>query len=175
MRIQPLVRRRQWRWRLAAVALAVAGAALLGCLRLGQAWESGLRRGDFAELPLPILIALSLAVVVSTPLTLLGMAALAFSEERIDVDTREIRIETTAFERTHVRRIPRAELECWRETRWPLSPWWTWAVRRLAARSGGRLHPLAAAAGPGEKRRIGLALAQATGKPLLGDFGRRIQ
>jgi hypothetical protein len=36
------------------------------------------------------------------------------------------------------------------------------------------MHPLAGAAGPKEKRRIGLALARATGKPLVGDFGRRL-
>ena len=47
-------------------------------------------------------------------------------------------------------------------------------VTRLAARSGGKLHPCAAAAGPKEKRTIGQALSAATGKPLMGDFGRRI-
>ena len=174
VRIQPLVRHRPWRFRMAAVGTAVAGAALLGSARLGQAWEAGLKKGDFGDLPLPLLIVLSLAVIVSTPLALLGLAALAFAEERIAVSPDEILIETTAFERTRTLRIPRSELECWRETRWPLPPWWTWAVRRLAARWRGRLHAVAAAAGPREKRAIGLALAEATAKPLLADFGRRI-
>jgi len=154
---------------------AVSVAALLGCFRLGQAWEAGLRRLDFGDLPLPILIVLSLTLLVAAPLSLLGLAALAFAEESIEVDAEGVTLRRTAFEKTRIARIARAELECWRETYWPLSPWWTWAVRRLAARSGGRLHPVAAAAGPKEKRRIGEALAAATGRPLVDDFGRRLR
>lgn len=173
MRIQPLVRLRAWRFRMAAVGAVVAGATLLGSARLAQAWEVGLRRGDFGDLPIPVMILLSLAVLVSAPLALLGLAALAFAEERIEVGPDEIVIQTTAFERTRTERIPRSELECWRETYLPLPPWWTWAVKRLAARSGGRLHPVAGAASPKEKRRIGEALAEATGRPLVGDWNRR--
>jgi hypothetical protein len=173
--IQPLARGRAWRIRMALVGSAVAGAALLGCYRLGQAWEAGLRRLDFGDLPLPLLVALSLILLVAAPLSLLGLAALAFAEESIEVDAEHVTVKTTAFERTRITRIPRADLECWRETYWPLPPWWTWAVRRLAARSGGRLHPIAAAAGPTEKRLVGEALAAATGRPLLGDFGRRLR
>jgi hypothetical protein len=156
------------------VGIAVAGAALLGAMRLGQAWETGLRRGEFTDLPLPILIVLSAAVLISTPLALLGLAALAFAEERIEVGPEGITIERTAFERTRTDRFARRDLECWRETYLPLPPWWTWSVKRLAAREGRRLHPVAAAAGPREKRRIGEALAKATGKPLLGVSGRKV-
>jgi len=163
---------RGWRLRIAALATAVAGAALVGSLRLGHAWEAALRRSDFADLPLAVLIFLSLAVLVSAPLSLVGLAALAFAEEAIDVGPDEITIRTTVFERTRTIRIAARELDCWRETIWPLPPWWTWAVTRLAARSRGRLHPIAGAAGPKEKRAIGLALAAATGKPLIGDRGR---
>ncbi|MET0620135.1 MAG: hypothetical protein ABW056_07640 [Thermoanaerobaculia bacterium] len=173
--IQPLARARSWRMRMALIGGAVAAAALLGCFRLGQAWEAGLRRLDFGDLPLPILIALSLTLLVAAPLSLLGLAALAFAEESIEVDAEGVTVRRTAFEKTRITRIGRADLECWRETYWPLSPWWTWAVRRLAARSGGRLHPVAAAAGPKEKRRIGEALAAATGRPLVDDFGRRLR
>jgi hypothetical protein len=165
---------RRWRLRMTAVAGAVAGAALLGSLRLGHAWEAALRRGDFSDLPLAVLIFLSLAVLVSAPLALVGLAALAFAEERIEVEPDAITIATTVFEKTRTARIRASELECWRETLWPLSPWWTWAVTRLAARSGGRLYPIAGAASPKEKRAVGLALAAATGKPLVGDWGRRI-
>jgi hypothetical protein len=172
--IRPLVRSRGWRLRLAAAGLAVAGLALVGAARLIQAWETGLRRGDFSDLPLPLLLALSLAVGLSTPLALAGLAALAFAEESIEVSRETVTIRTTAFERTRVSVIPRRLLECWRETRLPLSPWWTWSVRRLAARAGGRLIPLAGAVGPREKREIGLTLARATGRPLLGDFGRLV-
>ncbi len=175
VRIQPLVADRAWRFRIVAIGVAVAGAALLASVRLGSAWETGLKRADFGDLPLPALIALSLAVLVSAPLSLLGLAALAFAEERIEVRGEEVKIETTAFEKTRTARIPLDTLECWRETYWPLPPWWTWAVKRLAARSGGRLHPLAGAAGPKEKRAIGEALAEATGRPLMGDWGRRIR
>jgi uncharacterized membrane protein len=173
--IPPLVQDPAWRRKIAAIALAVAGAALLGAYRLGQAWDSGMRRGDFGDLPLPVLIFLSLAVLVSAPLALIGLAALAFAEERIDVGPEGITIRTTAFERTRTEAIAADALDCWRETYWPLSPWWTWAVKRLAARSRGRLYPIAGAAGPGEKRAIGEALAKATGKPLVGDWGRRIR
>ena len=173
--IPPLVQDPAWRRKIAAIALAVAGAALLGAYRLGQAWDSGMRRGDFGDLPLPVLIFLSLAVLVSAPLALIGLAALAFAEERIDVEPEGITIRTTAFERTRTEAIAADALDCWRETYWPLSPWWTWAVKRLAARSRGRLYPIAGAAGPGEKRAIGEALAKATGKPLVGDWGRRIR
>jgi hypothetical protein len=166
---------RRWRIRMTAVAAAVAGAALLGSLRLGRAWEATLRRGDFGDLPLSVLLFLTLAVLVSAPLALVGLAALAFAEEKIEVGPEEITIRTTVFERTRTERIPARELECWRETVWPLPPWWTWAVTRLAARAGGRLHPLAGAASPKEKRAIGQALAAATGKPLMGDWGRRIR
>ena len=84
--IPPLVQDRGWRRRMAAIALAVAATALLGACRLGLAWDSGMRRGDFGDLPLPVLVFLSLAVLVSAPLALVGLAALAFAEERIDVD-----------------------------------------------------------------------------------------
>jgi len=156
------------------IAVAVGAAALLGSARLGQAWETGLRRGDFGDLPLPLLILLTLAVLVSTPLALIGLSALAFAEERIEVGQQGITIERTAFERTRTQRLSSRDLECWRETYWPLPPWWTWSVRRLAARCAGRLYPVAAAAGPREKREIGIALARATGKPLLGDRGRPV-
>jgi len=173
--IQPLVGNRAWRFRLAAVGAAVAAAALLGAFRLGQAWDAGLRHGDFGDLPLPVLLFLSLAVLVSAPLALIGLAALAFAEEEIDVRSDAVTIRSTAFERTRTDRIPAGDLECWRETYLPLSPWWTWAVRRLAARARGRLYPIAGAAGPKEKRQIALALSDATGKPLIADWGRRIR
>lgn len=173
--IRPLVRSPRMRRRLLGLAAAILLAALFGGARLGASWEAGLRKGDFSDLPLPILVGLSLSIGVSTPLALLGLAALAFGEETIEIDGRTIRIATTAFERTRTRLIDRKDLECWRETLWPLPPWWTWAVQRLAARASGRLHPLAGAASPGEKRRIGVALARATQKRLVGDFGRVIQ
>lgn len=170
--IRPLVRRRKDRLRLIAVAAALLGAAFFGGARLAGAWEAGLRKGDFADLPLPVLAALTVAVCLSTPLALLGLSALAFAEETVEVGPDEIVISTAAFERTTVRRIPRADLECWRETFLPLPPWWTWAVERLAARARGRMLPLAGMAGPREKKRIASALALATGKPVVRDFGR---
>lgn len=133
-----------------------------------------MRRGDFGDLPMPLLIFLSLAVLVSAPLALIGLAGLAFAEERIEVEPAGITIRTTAFERTRTEAIASDALDCWRETYLPLPPWWTWAVKRLAARSRGRLYPIAGAAGPAEKRAIGEALARATGKPLIADWGRRI-
>jgi len=174
VRIPALAGDPRWRRRMAALGALVAAAAVLGSLRLGRAWEAVAKRGDFADLPLPLLVFLSVAVLVSAPLALIGLTALAFAEERIETGPDAVTIRSTVFERTRVETIPLSELECWRETLWPLSPWWTWAVTRLAARSGGRLHPIAGAAGPKEKRAIGLALAQATGKPLLGDFGRAL-
>ena len=165
---------RSWRWKMGVTALAVAAAALLGSLRLGSAWEATVKRGDFSDLSLPLMGFLSVAVALSAPLALIGLAALTFAEERIDVEPDAVTIRTTVFERTRTRVIPRRELECWRETFWPLPPWWTWAVTRLAARSAGRLHAFAGTASPREKRAIGLALAAATGKPLVGDFGRRL-
>lgn len=171
--IRPLVRRRRDRVRLLLVAAVLVAAAFFGGARLASAWEATLKKGDSSELPLPVLALLSVAVGVSTPLALVGLAALAFAEETVDVESDEIVIRTQAFERTTVRRIRREELECWRETLLPLPPWWTWAVERLAARSGGHLTPIAGMAGPREKRRIARALARATGKPVVRDFGRR--
>jgi uncharacterized membrane protein len=173
--LPPLVQDRAWRRRIAAIALAVGIAALMGAYRLGQAWDAGMRRGDFGDLPLPLLIFLSLAVLICAPLALVGLAALAFAEERIEVAPEGITIRTTAFEKTRTEVIAAGDLECWRETYWPLPPWWTWAVKRLAASSRGRLYPIAGAAGPAEKRAIGAALARATGKPLVGDRGRAIR
>ena len=172
--IRPLVRTRGARWRLAALAAAVLACALLGGARLARVWEAGLRRGTFEDLPLEILLPVSLAVGLSTPLALLGLAALAFAEERIDITPDSVRIRTTAFERTQVRVIARGELTAWQETYRPLPPWWTWAFRRLAARAGGSLVPLAGAAGHSEKRAIGLTLARATGVPLIGTAGREV-
>jgi hypothetical protein len=173
--IRPLVRSRVWRRRLAAGAAIVVVASLFGVARLVPLWEASLRRGSFSELPLPVLVFLSLAVGITTPLTLIGLAALAFAEERVEVGPSEVVISTTAFERTRVRRLSIAELDCWRETYVPLSPWWSWSVKRLAARSQGQLFPIAGGAGPKEKRAIGLALSRATGRPLVADFGRVIE
>ena len=173
--IRPLAREAGTRRRLLALAAAILLAALFGGARLWASWETGLRKNDFGDLSLPVLVLLSLSVGVSTPLALLGLAALAFGEETIEVDGDAITISTTAFERTRSQSIRREDLECWRETLWPLPPWWTWAVQRLAARAAGRLHPLAGAASSKEKRLIGLALARATKKPLVADFGRVIQ
>ena len=172
--IRPLAGWRRWRRRLTAAAFVVVAAALFGAARLVPLWETSLKRGNFSELPFTLLAFLTLAVGISTPLTLVGLAALAFSEETVEVDAHEVVIATTTFERTRVLRIPLAELDCWRETSIPLPPWWSWSVKRLAARSNGRLHPLAGGAGPREKRAIGLALARATGRALVGDFGRVI-
>jgi hypothetical protein len=171
--IPALAANRGWRWRMAATAVAVAAAALLGSLRLGRAWQAAVQQGDFSDLPLPIMVLLT-AALLSAPAALVGLAALAFAEEQIETGPDAVVIRTTVFERTRTRTIALNDLECWRETLWPLPPWWTWAVTRLAARSRGRLHGFGGAATPGEKRAIGLALAAATGKPLVGDFGRRL-
>jgi hypothetical protein len=172
--IRPLARSRAARWRLGLAGAAVLAAALYGGGRLSRVWETGLRRGAFEELPLVILLPVTLAVGVSTPLALLGLAALAFAEEQIDVRPESVEIRTTAFERTRVRLIRRQDLDAWVETYRPLPPWWTWAFRRLAARAAGRLYPVAGAAGPAEKREIGIRLAQATGTPLLAVSGRPV-
>jgi len=170
--IRPLVRSRVWRRRLSAGGVIVMAAALFGMARLVPMWESSLRRGNFNDLPLPVLVFLTLAVGISAPLTLVGLAALAFAEETVEVGREELVIRTTAFEKTRTTRIPLEELECWRETYLPLPPWWSWSVKRLAARTRGRLVPIAGGAGPREKRAIGLALARATDRPLVTDFGR---
>lgn len=170
--IRPLVRRRRDRIRLLLVASLLVAAAVFGGARLARAWETGLRRGNFGDLPLPVLAVLTFAIGLSTPLVLAGMTALAFAEETVEIDADEIVIRTSAFEGTRERRLRRSDLECWRVTLLPLPPWWTWAVRRLAARAGGRLIPLAGMTGPKEKRRIAEALSRATGKPVVGDFGR---
>ncbi len=159
------------------MGLAAAGilaAALSGGARLARVWETSLRRGAFEELPLTILVPMSLAVGVSTPLALLGLAALAFAEERIEVTPDTVSIRTTAFERTREHTISRRDLDAWVETYRPLPPWWTWAFRRLAARAAGRLVPVGGAAGHAEKRAIAVALARATGVPLLSTSGRPI-
>ena len=173
--IRPLVRSRAWRRRLAAGAAVVIAASLFGIARLVPLWEASLRRGAFTDLPLPLLVFLTLAVGITTPVTLVGLAALAFVEERVEVDPARVVVSTTAFEKTRVLTLPVAELDCWRETYVPLSPWWSWSVKRLAARSGSRVFPIAGGAGPKEKRRIGLALARATGRPLVADFGKVIE
>lgn len=172
--IRPLARTRTARRRLALLAAGVLAAAMLGGIRVGRAWEAGLRRGSFDELPLVLLVPMTLAVGVSTPLALLGLAALAFAEETIEVGPDAVSIRTTAFETTRVRVVARGKLEAWQETFRPLPPWWTWALRRLAARCGREWIPLAGAAGNAEKRAIGIALAKATGVPLIGPSGRRI-
>jgi hypothetical protein len=171
--IRPLARTGGGRARLAAAAAVVLGGALFATARLGQAWEIGLKRGSY-ELPLGILIALTVSVAVATPLALLGLSALAFSEETIAVGPEDVTIESAAFEKTRLRRIPLGQLRCWRETYLPLAPWWTWAVKRLAAAVDSRLEPVAGAAGPKDKRAIGIALARATKKPLVDDWGRPI-
>jgi hypothetical protein len=171
--IRPLARTGGGRARLAATAAVVLGAALYATAHLGQVWESGLRRGNY-DLPLGILVSLTLAVAVATPLALVGLSALAFAEETIAVGPEEVTIETATFERTRVRRIPLHELRCWRETYLPLAPWWTWAVKRLAATVADRLEPMAGAAGPKDKRLIGIALSRATKKPLVDDWGRAV-
>ena len=170
--IGPLVRRRRDRLRLLAVAATLLIATLFGGARLVAAWDSGLRKGDFSDLPLPALLALSIAVGLSTPFALLGLSALAFAEETVEVGPEEITVETVVFETVRRRTILRRDLDCWRETFVPLPPWWTWAVERLAARAAGRLLPLAGMAGPKEKRRIATALSRATAKPIVRDFGR---
>jgi hypothetical protein len=172
--IRPLVRSRGARWRLGLAGAVILSAALLGGARLARVWETGLRRGAFEELPLALLVPLTLAVGVSTPLALLGLAALAFAEERIEVTADTIEIQSTAFERTRVRVIRRQDLSAWVETYRPLAPWWTWAFRRLAARAGGRLVSVAGAAGHAEKRQIGLSLSRATGAPLISPSGRPV-
>jgi hypothetical protein len=169
VQILPLVRTRAGRRRAAVAAAVLLAAALAGAARIGQAWEAGARGGDFGELPLPVLAVLSLAIGISTPLALVGLAALVSAEESVHVGPEVVTIRRTAFERTRERRISRAEIDCWRETYLPLSPWWTWAVVRLAARTAGRLEPVAAAAGPRDKKRVARVLARATGRPIVSD------
>ena len=172
--IRPFVRTRRGRIRLAAAAAVLLAAALFGASRLAQAWETGLKKGEFADLPLPVLLLLSAAIGVSTPLALIGLSALSFAEETVEIADGAVTIRRSSFERTRVTRIPLEELDCWRETLLPLPPWWTWAVKRLAARSRGRYEPVAGAVGPREKRALGEILAKATGRPLVDDFGRSL-
>ena len=172
--IRPLARTAGGRLRLAAAAAVVLGAALYGGAHLSEAWESGLKKGSYDDVPFGVLVAMTLAVAVATPLSFVGLSALAFAEETIAVGPEAVTIETATFEKTRVRRIPLSELRCWRETYLPLPPWWTWAVKRLAARVDGRFEPLAGAAGPSDKRLIAMALAQATGKPVIDDWGRTL-
>jgi hypothetical protein len=172
--ILPLARTPGGRARLTVISGVLLAATLYGAAHLGEAWESGLRRGEFADLPLGVLVAMTAAIAVSTPLAFVGLSALAFSEETIAVGPETVTIETAAFEKTRVRRFSLDEIESWRETYLPLPPWWTWAVKRLAARVGGTFEPVAGAAGPKDKRLIGIALARATGKPLLDDWGRTL-
>jgi len=172
--IRPVARTAGGRAGLAGASAVVLGAALYGASHLGDVWEAGLKTGQFSELPFPILLGLTLCVAVSTPLAFVGLFVLAFAEETIAVGPEEITIETASLERVRVRRIALPDVRCWRETYLPLPPWWTWAVKRLAARLDDRFEPIAGAAGPKDKRLIGIALAKATGKPLLDDFGRSI-
>jgi hypothetical protein len=172
--IRPWIRSRGARLRLVLLAGATLAASLLGGSRLASVWETGLSRGRFEDLPIGLLLALTAAVGLSVPAAIVGLAALAFAEETIEVRPDAVEISTTAFERTRTRRIAQGELLCWRETYRPLSPWWTWAFRRLAAETPSALLPIAGAAGPREKREIALALARATGKPLVDGSGRAI-
>ncbi|HEY7862679.1 MAG TPA: hypothetical protein VIE39_03415 [Thermoanaerobaculia bacterium] len=176
MEIRPLVRGPRAALALSAAAASVLGAAFYGGSHLADAWEAGLRAGSFAAgVPLPLLFALTATVGVSTPLALLGLAALSFSEEEVLVERDYVTVARTSFERTRVTRIPRSEIAGWRETWRPLSPWWTWTVTRLAVvRSQGGLLPLAPMAGPKEKRRVALVLARATGLPLTDPLGRPV-
>ena len=50
----------------------------------GLAWDSGMRRGDFGDLPMPALIFLSLAVLVSAPLAAGAMTFVLFGESIVD-------------------------------------------------------------------------------------------
>ena len=72
-----------------------------------------------------------------------------------------------------MRVIPRRELDAWIET---LPPARALVDVGLPAARGARRRagsiPVAGAAGPGEKRAIALALARATGVPLVGVGGR---
>src|SRR6185369_10914587 len=86
--IRPLARTGGGRARLAAAAAVVLGAALYGTAHLAQVWETGLRIGNY-DLPLGILVSLTLAVAVATPLALVGLSALAFAEETIAVGADE--------------------------------------------------------------------------------------
>jgi hypothetical protein len=172
--IRPLARTGGGRLRLATAAAVVLGAALYGGAHLSQAWESGLRKGSYDDVPLALLVAMTLAVAVATPLSFVGLSALAFAEETIAVGPDAVTIETATFEKIRLRSIPLSELRCWRETYLPLPPWWTWALKRLAARLDDRYEPLAGAAGPRDKRLIAMALVKATGKPLVDDWGRTV-
>lgn len=174
MEIRPVARTPGGRAGLAIASAVVLAAALYGASHLGDVWEAGLKTGQFNDLPFPVLVALTLCIAVSTPLAFIGLFALAFAEETIAVGPETVIIETSAFEKVRIRQIALPDLRCWRETYLPLPPWWTWAVKRLAARLDDRFEPIAGAAGPKEKRLIGMALARATGKPLLDDFGRVI-
>ena len=174
--IPPLVQDRGWRRRLAAIALAVGGDRTAR-EPTGSAWPGTPGCAGETSATCRCRSSSFCRSRSSCPprSPSIGLAALAFAEERIDVAPEGVTIRTTAFEKTRTAVIAAEALECWRETYWPLSPWWTWAVKRLAARSRGRLYPIAGAAGPAEKRAIGLALAAATGKPLVGDRGRPIR
>ncbi|MFN2387364.1 MAG: hypothetical protein ABR576_13940 [Thermoanaerobaculia bacterium] len=57
--IQPLVRMRGARVRLLLVTVLVLAGALVAAARLGRAWDQGLRRGTFSDLPVAVLIALT--------------------------------------------------------------------------------------------------------------------
>ena len=71
----------------------IALVALFGAAHLGEAWESGLKKGSYEDLPLPVLVGLTLAVAVATPFAFIGLSAVAFSEETIAVGGGEVLVD----------------------------------------------------------------------------------
>ena len=150
--IAPPVSSAPLRRRLVAASAVLAAGTLLGAIRLAGEWR--LLAFGRASLPLPALLATTVAVLAGAPAALFGLVALFFAEETLEIDGSAIVREISIFGAGERRTLPRTPATRLFWTTRPVPPWWTWTFRRLALASGGERLGVGATLGNAEKEAL---------------------
>lgn len=147
--IAPPVSSAPLRRRLVAAASLLSVGTLLGAIRLAGEWRQFAAGRE--TLPAGALFGMTLAVLVGAPGALIGLVALFFAEETLEIDRGAVTREISIFGAGERRTLPRTPSTRLVWTTRPVPPWWTWTFRRLALVTGGERLGVGATLGNAEK------------------------
>lgn len=147
--IAPPVSSAPLRRRLLAAASLLSAGTLLGAIRLAEEWRHIAAGRE--TIPAGALFGMTVAVLLGAPAALVGLVALFFAEETLEIERDAITREISIFGAGERRTLPRTDATRLLWTTRPVPPWWTWTFRRLALVTGAERLGIGATLGNAEK------------------------
>lgn len=147
--IAPPISSAPLRRRLVAAASVLSLGTLLGAIRIAGEWRQVAAGRE--TLPAGALFGMTVAVLLGAPGALVGLVALFFAEETLEIERGAITREISIFGAGERRTLPRTAATRLLWTTRPVPPWWTWTFRRLALVTGVERLGIGATLGNAEK------------------------